>query len=96
MVLVQAEFTAFTEAERYFKEALREFETVLDALECDLEQHLAEWEGDDQQAYAAVRARWDRSARDLHAELARLHQAIRRAHRNFRSSSTTNMRMWSA
>ncbi|TDD61546.1 WXG100 family type VII secretion target [Actinomadura rubrisoli] len=95
MVLIRAEFAAFSEAERCFEQALRQFEAVLDKLEGELEQSLADWEGDDQKAYAAARARWDQSTRTLHAELARLHRAIGRSHRNFRSSSDTNVRMWS-
>ncbi|MBO2447352.1 WXG100 family type VII secretion target [Actinomadura barringtoniae] len=95
MVLIQAEFAAFREAERDFERALQRLETVLDNLEGDLEQSLAEWDGDARRAYAKARDRWDKSARDLHAELARLHRAIARAHLNFRSSSSTNVRMWS-
>ena len=68
---------------------------MLDALEKNLEQTLAEWTGDAQRAYAEARACWDQSARDLHAELVRLHEAIGRSHRNFRSSSATNVQVWS-
>ncbi|MEU9023328.1 WXG100 family type VII secretion target [Actinomadura sp. NPDC048394] len=96
MTLIRAEFAAFSEAERCFQKALRDFETVLDGLEKSLAGSLAEWDGDARNAYTAAHARWDKTARDLHAELDRLHRAIGRAHRNFRSSSSTNVRMWSA
>lgn len=95
MVLIQAEFAAFGEAERCFERALQELETVLDGLDRELGRSLVEWDGEARDAYTRAHARWDRSSRDLHAELARLHQAIARAHRNFRSSSNTNVRMWS-
>ncbi|MFC6878510.1 MULTISPECIES: WXG100 family type VII secretion target [Actinomadura] len=96
MVQILAEFAAFSEGERGFQRALQELESALDDLERKLAHSLTEWEGDDQRAYAAARARWDAAARAMHAELARLHQTIARAHRNFRSSSSTNVRMWSA
>ncbi|WP_433248670.1 WXG100 family type VII secretion target [Actinomadura nitritigenes] len=96
MTLIRADFTAFSEAERSFEKALRDFETVLDRLEKSLAGSLAEWDGDARNAYTAAHARWDKTARDLHAELDRLRRAVGRAHRNFRSSSDTNVRMWSA
>jgi WXG100 family type VII secretion target len=92
---IQAEFVSLEKAEHAFRRILGEFESALDALEKNLEQTLAEWTGDAQRAYAEARACWDRSARELHAELAQLHKAIGRTHRNFRSSSGTNVRMWS-
>lgn len=95
MAEIQADFASLKKAERGYQQVLREFESVVDALEKDLEQTLARWTGEAQRAYAAARVSWDRAARDLHAELARLHQAIGRSHRNFRSSSGTNVRMWS-
>jgi WXG100 family type VII secretion target len=95
MVEIRGKFASFSEAERGFQQALWELESELDALEENLERTLADWTDDAQRAYAAARASWDRAARDLHAELARLHKAIGRAHRNFRSSSETNVRMWS-
>jgi WXG100 family type VII secretion target len=96
MVLIQAEFAAFRAAEQSFARALRELETTLDRLEHELDQSLAEWDGEARNAYTTAQARWDKSSRELHAELARLHKAIARAHLNFRSSSSTNVRMWSA
>ena len=96
MAKIRAKFESFEEAEYGFQQALRALESVLDSLEKDLERTLAEWTGDAQLAYAEAHACWDQAARDMHAELARLHRAIRRAHRNFRSSSNTNVRMWSA
>lgn len=96
MALIRAEFAAFHEAQLQFQRALREYTSILDALEVRLDGALSEWEGDAQQAYAAARASWGSSARDLRGELARLHEAIGRAHRNFRSSSSTNVQMWSA
>ncbi|WP_165975259.1 WXG100 family type VII secretion target [Actinomadura rubrisoli] len=96
VVEIRAEFAAFSEAERAFREALRQFESILNALEKELDRTLAQWDGDAKQAYAVAHARWDKAARDLHAELARLHKGIGRAHRNFRSASDTNVRMWSA
>lgn len=95
-MLIRAEFSAFNEAERRFQETLWEFESVLDALEAELELSLSRWEGDAQKAYSAARSRWDGSAQDMRAELARLHKALGRAHRNLRSASDTNVRMWSA
>jgi WXG100 family type VII secretion target len=92
---IQAEFASLEKAEHAFRRILGEFESALNALEKNLEQTLAEWTGDAQRAYGDARACWDRSARELHAELARLHNAIGRAHRNFRRSSGTNVRMWS-
>jgi WXG100 family type VII secretion target len=94
-VEIQADLVAFKEAERRFREVLQEFEASLDALEKKLERTLSEWSGDAQKAYASAHAEWNQSARDLHAELARLHKAIGRAHRNFRSAIDTNVRMWS-
>ncbi|MFI0444453.1 WXG100 family type VII secretion target [Actinomadura sp. 6N118] len=95
MVRIQAEFAAFREAERNFQRALQEFDSTLDTLQRDLAGSLAEWEGDAQKTYAAARDRWSMSTREMHRELARLHAAIVRAHRNLRSASDTNTRMWS-
>jgi WXG100 family type VII secretion target len=94
-VEIRANFTSFAEAEQDLQQVLWAFESVLDSLEENLELTLAEWSGDAQRAYAEARATWDRAARDLHAELARLHKAIKRTHHNFRSASDTNVRMWS-
>lgn len=96
MVQIRADFAAFRDAEHGFQQALRALESTLDDLEKELELTLADWSGDAQRAYAVARASWDQSARDLHAELARLHKAIGRARRNLHSASDTNVRMWSA
>lgn len=94
MVEIRAEFAAFDEAERYFREVLKLLQQELDGLEKDLEMSLVRWEGDDRTAYGVARAKWDRAARDLHAELAVLHLAIERSHRNYRNASNANVRMW--
>ncbi len=94
-VEIRANFTSFADAEDGFQQVLWAFESVLDSLKAKLEETLAEWTGDAQSAYAEARTTWDQAARDLHAELARLHKAIKRTHHNFRSASDTNVRMWS-
>jgi WXG100 family type VII secretion target len=96
MAVIKAEFATFADAERAFREALSQYERILDTLSADLRKSLAEWDGEARKAYEAAHARWERGAREMHAELTRLHGAIVRAHGNFRSSSSTNVRMWSA
>ncbi|MDL4820786.1 WXG100 family type VII secretion target [Actinomadura opuntiae] len=96
MSVIKAEFATFTDAERAFREALRQYERILQTLSADLTKSLAEWDGDARSTYNAAHERWERGAREMHEELTRLHGAIVRAHRNFRSSSSTNVRMWSA
>ncbi|WP_019630203.1 WXG100 family type VII secretion target [Actinomadura atramentaria] len=93
---IKAEFSAFSDAEKLFHRALDELETTLDELAADLDRSMARWEGDDKAAYVDAHAQWDASARALHAQLALLHKTIVRAHRNYQSSSSTNVRMWSA
>lgn len=95
MTRILAEFSAFDEGERAFRRALRDFESVLDSMENSLGRSLSEWDGDAKRTYLEAHARWDQSARELHKRLARLHQAIQRTHRNFHSSSRTNVQMWS-
>ncbi|REE96696.1 WXG100 family type VII secretion target [Thermomonospora umbrina] len=96
MVEIRAEFAAFDEAERFFRQALKVLQRELDDLEDDLETSLERWEGDDRAAYAVARAKWNKAARDLHAELARLHFAIERSLRNYRNAGATNVRMWTS
>src|SRR4051794_33999332 len=95
VVEIRAEFAALKTGEEHFARALRDLESELESLEKELERSLAQWEGPAQKAYLAARTAWDQSARDLHAELGRLHQAIVRAHRNYRNALDANMRMWS-
>ena len=91
---IRAEFSALESGEEAFRQALWELESLLEGLEGELERSLALWEGRDQKAYAAARAKWDEEARDLRSDLARLHQALVRARKNYRHALETNVRMW--
>lgn len=92
---IRAEFAALESGEEVFQQALWELESLLDGLEGELERSLALWEGRDQKAYAVARAKWDEEARNLRGDLARLHQALVRARKNYRNALDANVRMWS-
>ncbi len=94
MTEIRAEFSRFTDAETDFKAVLKALEEELDSLEQDLLKTLSCWEGDAQEAFVSARNEWNRQARDMHAWLDRLHASILRAHKNYRTSSETNIRMW--
>ncbi|WP_433151934.1 hypothetical protein ACQPZ8_16365 [Actinomadura nitritigenes] len=55
--VIKAEFATFADAERVFREALRQYERILDTLSVQLAKSLAEWDGDGRRAYEAAHAR---------------------------------------
>lgn len=55
----------------------------LDALESSLKKHLAEWDGDAQQAYWRFKAQWDAAAADMQNVIQKMGLAIGTAHDNY-------------
>ncbi|MFC4912062.1 WXG100 family type VII secretion target [Actinomadura gamaensis] len=96
MVEIRAEFSRFADGERDFKIVLRALEEELRSLEVDLLRTLDRWEGDARAAFETARDEWTKQARDMHGWLDGLHAAILRAHKNYRSSSAANIRMWTS
>ncbi|MDL4821084.1 WXG100 family type VII secretion target [Actinomadura opuntiae] len=91
---IEADFQAFEDTERSFRNALQALNDVLAKLERDLNVHLAEWDGPARRAYQEAADSWHASARNLAAELDRLHRHVGLAHRNFRTAHEATLRMW--
>lgn len=91
---ITADLQRLATAAEDFQATLKAFEATLSDLDTKLRSNLAGWDGNAKQAYQVFYETWHASARELTAELARLHHTIHIAHHNFRSAKAAHMRMW--
>lgn len=91
---IKADLSALGEGEEAFAQVLGAFTEVLAELDKSLGSHLREWDGAAASAYWDFHHEWRDSAAEMAVRLQGLRDVIGRAHGNYGTSLSTNVRMW--
>jgi ESAT-6 family protein len=78
-----------------FSQILSAMKQVLEELDANLKNSLAEWDGQARQAFDVARQAWCDSAADMAHQLARLRKAIAIADGNYSRCEAANLKMFS-
>ena len=90
----RANFGALQQGMDDFRQTHSAVQNTLDELTRELQNSLAQWEGDAQGAYHQAKAQWDAAAAHMATVMNSLGGVIGTAHENYRGVEKVNTGMW--